>query len=203
MRIYLTGRVAIENGETLVEERELAGRQGRLAFAFLAGERHRPIPGRSWSSVVWRDTPPSEIETALNAILSKLRSALEESRVPTARRRGASRHDRDTAARRCVDRPRARGKSDRRGRRALRAGNPKRRVESRGDARDHCPAAVSAGRGGALDRSAAHETAIAARARPAHPVADHRARTASTRLPCNTRRKSSRSSPSRRPAIAT
>ena len=78
LRIYLTGRVSIENGETLVEERELAGRQGRLAFAFLAGERHRPIPREELVSVVWRDTPPNEIETALNAILSKLRSALKK-----------------------------------------------------------------------------------------------------------------------------
>ena len=63
---------------TLVEERELAGRQGRLAFAFLASERHRPIPKEELASVVWRDAPPNEIETALNAILSKLRSALKK-----------------------------------------------------------------------------------------------------------------------------
>ena len=78
MRVYLTGRVAIEQGEKLVEERELAGRQGRLAFAFLASERHRPITRDELVAVVWPDTPPREIETALSAILSKLRTAVRK-----------------------------------------------------------------------------------------------------------------------------
>ena len=78
MRIYLTGRVAVELGEKLVEERELAGRQGRLAFAFLASERHRPITKDELIAVVWPDTPPREIETALSAILSKLRTAFRK-----------------------------------------------------------------------------------------------------------------------------
>jgi SARP family transcriptional regulator, regulator of embCAB operon len=78
MRIYLTGRVSIENGETLIEERDLAGRQGRLAFAFLASERQRPIPKEELIAVLWRDAPPNEIETALSAILSKLRGALKK-----------------------------------------------------------------------------------------------------------------------------
>jgi DNA-binding SARP family transcriptional activator len=78
LRIYLTGRISIEYGETLVEERELAGRQGRLAFAFLASERQRPISKEELTSVVWPDTPPREIETALSAILSKLRTVLKK-----------------------------------------------------------------------------------------------------------------------------
>jgi DNA-binding SARP family transcriptional activator len=78
MRVYLTGGVAIEHEEKLVEERELAGRQGRLAFAFLASERHRPIAKDELVSVVWPDTPPREIETALSAILSKLRTAFRK-----------------------------------------------------------------------------------------------------------------------------
>ena len=78
MRVYLTGRVAIESGETLIEERDLAGRQGRLALAFLASERQRPIAKAELTAVLWRDAPPSEIETALNAILSKLRGTLKK-----------------------------------------------------------------------------------------------------------------------------
>jgi SARP family transcriptional regulator, regulator of embCAB operon len=77
MRIYLTGRILIEHGEKLVEERELSGRQGRLAFAFLVSERQRPIPKEELVSVVWRDAPPNEIETAVSALLSKLRAALK------------------------------------------------------------------------------------------------------------------------------
>jgi DNA-binding SARP family transcriptional activator len=82
LRIYLTGRVSVEFGETLVEERELAGRQGRLALAFLVSERHRPVTKEELISVVWPDTPPREIETSLSAILSKLRSALKKA-APT------------------------------------------------------------------------------------------------------------------------
>jgi DNA-binding SARP family transcriptional activator len=78
LRIYLTGRILIEHEETLVEERELAGRQGRLALAFLASERHRPATKEELVSVVWPDAPPREIEAALNAILSKLRGALKK-----------------------------------------------------------------------------------------------------------------------------
>ena len=77
LRICLTGRISLENGEKLVEERKLAGRQGRLAFAFLASERQRPITKEELTSVVWPDTPPREVETALAAILSKLRAAMK------------------------------------------------------------------------------------------------------------------------------
>ena len=81
LRFYLTGRISIEYGDKLVEERELAGRQGRLAFAFLVSERQRPVTKEELAGVVWGDAPPREIETALNAILSKLRSALKKANV--------------------------------------------------------------------------------------------------------------------------
>jgi DNA-binding SARP family transcriptional activator len=83
LRIYVTGRILIERGETLVEERELAGRQGRLALAFLVSERHRPVTKEEIISVIWPDTPPREIETALSAIFSKLRGALKKA-APTS-----------------------------------------------------------------------------------------------------------------------
>jgi len=78
LRIYLTGRMAIEYGSRLVEERDLAGRQGRLAFAFLAAERFRPVSREQLISVVWPDTPPPQLDVALSAILSKLRAALRK-----------------------------------------------------------------------------------------------------------------------------
>ena len=62
----------------LVDERALPGRQGRLAFAFIVSERHRPITKDEFTSVVWPDAPPREVETAVAAILSKLRSALKK-----------------------------------------------------------------------------------------------------------------------------
>ncbi len=81
LRIYLTGRISIEDGETLVEERDLAGRQGRLAFTFLVSERQRPVTKEELIAVVWPDTLPREIEGALNAILSKLRAAWKKAGV--------------------------------------------------------------------------------------------------------------------------
>ena len=83
LRIYLTGRISVESGETLVEEREFAGRQGRLALAFLVSERHRPVTKEELTAVVWPDTRPRETETALAAILSKVRTALKKA-APTS-----------------------------------------------------------------------------------------------------------------------
>jgi DNA-binding SARP family transcriptional activator len=78
LRIYLAGRLSVECGDTLVDERDLPGRQGRVAFAFLVGERNRPVSKEEFISVVWPDTPPRDIENALSAILSKLRAALRK-----------------------------------------------------------------------------------------------------------------------------
>jgi SARP family transcriptional regulator, regulator of embCAB operon len=83
-RIYLTGHVAIEGGGTLVGERHLAGRQGRLAFAYLTTHRAAPVSRDDLLDVIWRDAPPPEIETALSAILSKLRGALKKAHLAEA-----------------------------------------------------------------------------------------------------------------------
>lgn len=83
-RIYLTGHVAIECGSTLLDERQLAGRQGRLAFVYLIAHRATPIGRDDLLDVIWRDAPPLEIETALSAILSKLRRALKKAQLVDA-----------------------------------------------------------------------------------------------------------------------
>jgi DNA-binding SARP family transcriptional activator len=77
-RIYLTGRVAIEHGATLVEEGQLTGRQGRLAFVYLAAHRHSTVGRDELIDVIWPERPPAEIEVAFSAILSKLRGALKK-----------------------------------------------------------------------------------------------------------------------------
>jgi hypothetical protein len=44
LRIYLTGRVLVEEcGTVLIDERRLMGRQGRLVFAYLVGEHLRAV----------------------------------------------------------------------------------------------------------------------------------------------------------------
>src|SRR5262245_9611112 len=76
-RIYLAGSVAIEHGEQLVRERQFPGRQGRIAFVFLAANRHRPIHRDELLGAVWPDDAPARTDSALDAILSKLRAVLK------------------------------------------------------------------------------------------------------------------------------
>jgi DNA-binding SARP family transcriptional activator len=68
--------VAIEHGDRLVRERQFPGRQGRVAFVFLAVNRHRPVHREELMGAVWPDDAPAQSEGALDAILSKLRSML-------------------------------------------------------------------------------------------------------------------------------
>jgi DNA-binding SARP family transcriptional activator len=75
-RIYLTGHVAIEQDGTVVPEREFPGRQGRLAFVYLTLRRDHPTSRAEITSVLWPEQEPADPETALSAILSKLRRLL-------------------------------------------------------------------------------------------------------------------------------
>ena len=77
-RIYLTGQVSLEYGDRLVTERELAGRQGRLALVFLVANRSRPVGREELVDVIWPEQPPPEVDAALSAILSKLRAVLKK-----------------------------------------------------------------------------------------------------------------------------
>jgi DNA-binding SARP family transcriptional activator len=83
-RIYLTGRVSIENGENLVDERDFPGRQGRLAFVFLSTGRRHPIAREELVSAVWPDEQPRAVDTALSALLSKLRGAFRKAGLSPA-----------------------------------------------------------------------------------------------------------------------
>lgn len=76
-RIYLTGSIAIENGEHLLRERQFPGRQGRIAFVFLAVNRHRSIHRDELLGAIWPDDAPAQTDSGLDAILSKLRGMLK------------------------------------------------------------------------------------------------------------------------------
>jgi len=76
-RIYLTGSIAIENGDQLVRERQFPGRQGRIAFAFLAVNRHRSVHRDELMGAIWPGDAPAQTDAALDAILSKLRALLK------------------------------------------------------------------------------------------------------------------------------
>lgn len=75
-RIYISGPLLIEHDGAIAGERQLAGRQGRLAFAYLVVRRATTITRDQLTEVIWPSEPPPEIDVALSAILSKLRAAL-------------------------------------------------------------------------------------------------------------------------------
>jgi DNA-binding SARP family transcriptional activator len=62
-------------------EAELPGRQGRALFAHLVLHRTRAIPRDELVAALWPGVPPAEYETALSALLSKLRRVLGEQRL--------------------------------------------------------------------------------------------------------------------------
>jgi len=74
IRIRLAGRVSIEIDECLIDQTEFPGIQGRIAFAFLATERSRPVTRLELIEALWPADAPPSCETALNAVLSKLRA---------------------------------------------------------------------------------------------------------------------------------
>ena len=76
LRLYLTGRVTAERDRHVVDEKRLPGRQGPIALVYLALERARPVPIDELADAVWGESLPRAWETALSAIVSKLRSAL-------------------------------------------------------------------------------------------------------------------------------
>ena len=73
-RIYLTGSVAIEHGEQLVRERDFPGRQGRVAFVYLALHRHQTVHRDELLTAIW---PDDQGDSGLDPILSKLRGILK------------------------------------------------------------------------------------------------------------------------------
>ncbi len=74
-RIQLCGRFTARVEGRRVEE-ALPGRQGRLLFAYLAAHRQRPSTRAELTKALWPDRPPAASETALSALLTKLRGVI-------------------------------------------------------------------------------------------------------------------------------
>jgi DNA-binding SARP family transcriptional activator len=83
----------LECGNRLVDEPELPARQGRALFAYFLCHRQRPVPRAELAEALWPDELPAAWETALNALVSKLRSVLKrvvpESTLAVANASGA------------------------------------------------------------------------------------------------------------------
>lgn len=74
LRIYLTGRMALECADTFLDAGEFPGQQGRVVFAYLVAERARPVARSELIELLWpRGVPPAG-QSSLTAIVSKLRA---------------------------------------------------------------------------------------------------------------------------------
>jgi DNA-binding SARP family transcriptional activator len=69
--------VGVENGGRSLAA-ALPGRQGRLLFAYLVLNRERDCGRAELIDLLWPERPPAAADTALSALLSKLRRALGE-----------------------------------------------------------------------------------------------------------------------------
>jgi DNA-binding SARP family transcriptional activator len=79
-RIQLCGPVvATLDGQRV--EKELGGRQGRLVFAYLVANRMRVCSRDELVDAIWPDGVPNAPESALNALVSKLRRVVGQERV--------------------------------------------------------------------------------------------------------------------------
>jgi DNA-binding SARP family transcriptional activator len=80
MRLQLCGRLALLVGDARVEGK-LPGRQGRLALAYLATHRQRPVRRDELLEAIWPDAAPPAADAALRALLSKLRKVLAPAQI--------------------------------------------------------------------------------------------------------------------------
>jgi SARP family transcriptional regulator, regulator of embCAB operon len=74
-RIQLCGRLTVRIDGRRIEE-ALPGRQGRLLFVYLAAHRRRPSTRAELMQALWPDRLPAAADTALSALLTKLRGTL-------------------------------------------------------------------------------------------------------------------------------
>jgi SARP family transcriptional regulator, regulator of embCAB operon len=79
VRVHLAGRVSVEATDAVLPSDRFPGQQGRVAFAYLALERARPVTHAELAEVLWPEALPPAWEAALSAIVSKLRSVVTKS----------------------------------------------------------------------------------------------------------------------------
>ena len=77
IRIYLTGRVALEvDGKVVLDERRFRGRQGRLAFTYLVCNRVRAVSREELAILLWPEEMSPSWSVGLSAVISRFRGIL-------------------------------------------------------------------------------------------------------------------------------
>ena len=88
IRIYLTGRVALEvDGKVVLDERRFRGRQGRLAFTYLVCNRVRAVSREELAILLWPEEMSPSWSVGLSAVISRFRGILSSE---TLRNQGVS-----------------------------------------------------------------------------------------------------------------
>jgi SARP family transcriptional regulator, regulator of embCAB operon len=81
-RVYLCGRVTVERDGRALTDGALAGPQGRLLLAFLGTRRTQPSSKSQVIEALWGERTPPSADTTINALVSKVRSALKRLGIP-------------------------------------------------------------------------------------------------------------------------
>ena len=79
VRVHLAGRVSLEVDGRQFDQAEFPGQQGRVVFAYLVAERSRPIARSELLATLWPGETPPSCESALNAVVSKVRALVARS----------------------------------------------------------------------------------------------------------------------------
>lgn len=78
LRVHLTGRLSIETAAAVVGVEGFRGRQGRIAFAYLALSHDRSVARSELAEALWPDRLPRSWESDLSAIVSRLRGTISK-----------------------------------------------------------------------------------------------------------------------------
>jgi DNA-binding SARP family transcriptional activator len=76
LRLYVTGDVAIEHGDTLIPQPRIGTRQARLLFVRLALEHSRLVTRQELADALWQSDSPDGWDVALSAVVSRLRGVI-------------------------------------------------------------------------------------------------------------------------------
>ncbi|HEY6202012.1 MAG TPA: BTAD domain-containing putative transcriptional regulator [Candidatus Limnocylindria bacterium] len=82
MRVSICGRVSIEAESAALDGDDLPGRLGRRLLAYAVLNRRRPVGRDELITSLWGDREPEAVDASLDALISKLRSALARLHEP-------------------------------------------------------------------------------------------------------------------------
>jgi len=106
MRINICGALSIESGSTVIDEHDLPGRQGRRLWAYIVLNRRRQVGRDELSGALWGEEIPDAWDASLNAVVSRVRAALDP--LPDVELRGMTgRYELRLPADAVIDRERA------------------------------------------------------------------------------------------------